>query len=61
MNEDGGFYEGVKSECLHNRLQKEDPYQSHKDDDVQTLFFIGKNQLLLLYIVSPPLSSDWFI
>lgn len=46
MNEEGGFYEWVKSECLDNPLQKEDPYpeiQSHVVDDVQAPFFIGRN------------------
>lgn len=46
MNEEGGFYEWVKSECLANLLQKENPcpeIQSHMDVDVQAPFFIGKN------------------
>lgn len=46
MNEESGFYEWVKSECLDNPLQKENPcpeIQSHMDGDAQALFFIGKN------------------
>lgn len=38
----------------HSRKRIHNPeIQSHMDDDVQASFFVGKNQLLLLYIVFP--------
>lgn len=46
MNEEEGFNEWVRSECLDKPLQKEDPHpeiQSYMNNNVQAPFFMGKN------------------